>query len=286
MARLIIVPNTETNSKCKIGCYSERGCFSYLFFRYLTQSRNFYEFLGLIGFPLIKDFSENDINEYTLFSELNLGGFGSPDGGFLFVVGGNKYFVFVEGKFNESYTQSLNLGIGSDKYASTIKGQVELKYRMIYSWLKLNNNVHNPEIIVENVDIASFYGKKNDSYYTNTAHDVRVKKAESNLNKLNHSKHSEQTINNKKNEINNKQYRRLKVVNGIKTLFEALPIKIENFYYLMITKDISSPIIDRLDPNDLPCMYTKPGEYPPHLNLLWVNSTTIEALIMEHGNQF
>jgi hypothetical protein len=144
------------------GCYSERGIISHLVFRALPQKLD--EFLNLLGFP--RDVGNRfagataaDLSEITLFSELDFGtvGFGKPDGAVRFRFRNSTYFIFIEGKVNEDYAASCKVGKRRQKaeaspggaanatptisvpggtrttkgYNSTIRGQLELRYRMV-----------------------------------------------------------------------------------------------------------------------------------------------------------
>lgn len=80
MAKLIIRENPGNNYN--FGCYSERGIISYLIFRYLTSNDRLLNFLQELSFPGEEQnpFLNINIKAATLFSELNFGKFGSPDG--------------------------------------------------------------------------------------------------------------------------------------------------------------------------------------------------------------
>ena len=278
MAKLIIVNNPE-NEDCRIGCYSERGCFSYLFFRYLPQKENFRKFLHSIKFPN----SNNELKNYTLFSELDLGKFGSPDGGFLFVIGEQGYFVFVEGKLNESYNESCK----SSNYGSSIRGQIELKYRMIYAELQRQKIDQNSELIIESQVIADLY-KNRDDFYSKEAIEKRSKTAESRRLKLEKKQNINDTERKRKlSNINdpNKNYRRLKLIDGVEALFNELSFEKLKIYYLIITNDDINPL-GKTENNDyLPSMYNEDGVSQTHENLLWINAKHIEGLIEEHSKE-
>lgn len=155
------------------GCYSERGIISHLVYRVLPQKLD--EFLRLLSFPgasanPFADATAADLSEITLFSELDFGteGFGKPDGAVRFRFRNAAYFIFIEGKVNETYAASCKVrsrrqkkrepldgvteapipttapvapeltapasGSGSrttQGYNSTIRGQLELRYRMV-----------------------------------------------------------------------------------------------------------------------------------------------------------
>lgn len=146
-------------------CYSERGIIAHLMFRILPQALD--EFLQLLKFP--KDVpnpfaaaTRDQLRDVVLFSEMDFGnvGFGKPDGAIAFSFREVTYFLFLEGKANETYAKSCkeddkpvtcnpdaSTGIlkhpPSEEaaapeavqavagYNSTIRGQLELRYRMI-----------------------------------------------------------------------------------------------------------------------------------------------------------
>jgi hypothetical protein len=155
-------------------CYSERGIIAHLMFRALPCKLD--EFLRLLRFPEgvqhpFLEAKSEDLREVTLFSEMDLGDFGNPDGAIFVNYKGDNFFVFLEGKSNETYEVSckekkrvkrtkgndlnaiierLNPAPPGDaepqegaeppppegkrlksEYSSTIRGQLELKYRMI-----------------------------------------------------------------------------------------------------------------------------------------------------------
>ena len=281
MAKLIVVNNPEYED-CRIGCYSERGCFSYLFFRYLPQKENFRKFLHSINFPISNNELES-VGNYTLFSELDLGKFGSPDGGFLFVIGEQRYFVFVEGKFNESYNKSCS----SSNYASSIRGQIELKYRMIYAVLQRQKIDKNSELIIESQVIADLY-KNRDDFYSKEAITKRSKTAEGRRLKLVKKKNindaEREKILSNINDLN-KNYRRLKLIDGVKDLFNELSIENLKIYYLIITNDKINPLEKTENKDYLPSMYNEEGVSQTHENLLWINAEFIEGLIKGHSKE-
>jgi len=140
-------------------CYSERGLISYLMFRYFYKEKNLKNFLKQIQLidnqqnPFRSNLRKTPINSIRIFSECDLGDFGCPDGIIAFEFNTNKYLIFIEAKLNESVEQS-NKG---KRYGSTINGQLELKWRMFYSYFELNQK----ERIEENDDLHKFYEKDN-----------------------------------------------------------------------------------------------------------------------------
>ncbi len=199
MADLIFIENND-NKQCKLACYSERGHLSYLFFRHLAERKNFEAFLELIEFPLPPGCTEYVVSDYVLFSELSLGQFGSPDGAFSFFMGGKKYFVFVEGKFNETYEASCI----TRNYGSSIVGQIELKHRMVLArslWLKSDPKSAS---IVEDESIAKLYEEWEKLY-------VIKNRGESKL-------------------------RKLHLKDGVRKFINELPMDINDIFYLIIPK--------------------------------------------------
>jgi len=121
----------------QFGCYSERGLMSY--FMFIDLPKNLPEFLQALKFPncdenLFGKIKNEDITNAIIFSELDLGkkeGFGCPDGAIYFEYNGKKTMILIEVKANEIYEKSYNPKKEYKKgYNSTIKGQLELRWRM------------------------------------------------------------------------------------------------------------------------------------------------------------
>jgi hypothetical protein len=131
-AKMYMKPSKE-NPKFEFGCYSERGLMSY--FMFIDLPKYLPEFLQALNFPndVKNPFNEN-ITKAIIFSELDLGkkeGFGCPDGAIYFEHNGKKTMILIEVKANETYAKSYNPKKKYKKgYNSTIKGQLELRWRM------------------------------------------------------------------------------------------------------------------------------------------------------------
>jgi len=118
----------------QFGCYSERGLMSYFMFVELPELMP--KFLKALSFPegVESRFNDITITKAIIFSELDLGkkeGFGCPDGAIYFEYNGKKTMILIEVKANEIYEKSYNPKKEYKKgYNSTIKGQLELRWRM------------------------------------------------------------------------------------------------------------------------------------------------------------
>jgi hypothetical protein len=218
-------------------CYSERGLLSYFFFRYLAKKENFSAFLNKL---FIGREQFTNLSNVTLFSELDLGnkGFGKPDGAFYFESNKNPYFVFVEGKFNETYLQACNKSV--KYYNSTIKGQLELKLRLISC---IREDSLEQGIIQENEEIKDFF-KGRDVFYRN----------------------------------NPTSFRKVKLMSGVKRFFSDYLRRCnrESIFFLVISKDKLSPFVklkEDLQPNSHNLTWKEVQK-----QLLWENANFIESL--------
>lgn len=192
-----------------------------------------------------KNFLErSQIENLAIFSELDLGneGFGKPDGAFRFDYGAERYFFFVEGKFNETYRKSCK----NKSYNSTIQGQIELKMRFI-------NRVFQPNIeslsyISEDGTIKDFYKEK----------DIFYKKRPTNT--------------------GGSSFRRLWIKDGVKRLIEEYiqPCSLENIFYLVITCDGNSPF-ESLEIELRPSFPDRTWEEIKQ-QLCWISAESIENL--------
>lgn len=130
-AKMYMKPS-KTN--IQFGCYSERGLMSYFMFIELPELMP--KFLQALKFPkgVGSPFNDITITKAIIFSELDLGkkeGFGCPDGAIYFEHNGKKTMILIEVKANETYAKSYNPKKKYKKdYNSTIKGQLELRWRM------------------------------------------------------------------------------------------------------------------------------------------------------------
>src|SRR5205823_816829 len=102
-------------------CYSERGLVAYYMFRVLPRART--ELLRKmengVGECPFSSSASSEISKLTIFSELDFGEFGNPDGALFFEASGHPHMIFYEAKLNEDYQQSCK----RQPYYSTIKGQ-------------------------------------------------------------------------------------------------------------------------------------------------------------------
>jgi hypothetical protein len=125
MATMYIKPSED---KPQFGCYSERGLMSYFMFVELPKRMG--DFLKALEFPknVPNPFKDIIPTNAIIFSELDFGkqGFGCPDGAIYFENNGISTMILIEVKADESYAKSCK----KKKYNSTIKGQLELRWRM------------------------------------------------------------------------------------------------------------------------------------------------------------
>jgi hypothetical protein len=127
---------------------------SYYFFQKLPRSKGNI-FINNINNSNNQIFTITKIKKFTIFSEFDLSnrGFGKPDGAVFFIYNSKPVFVFIEAKINETYAKS-NL---NSKYNSSLKGQIELKYRFSYA-LKNSNN---KEKVLESEEFRMHYQSDN-----------------------------------------------------------------------------------------------------------------------------
>ena len=141
MATLAIKPLKEAT----LACYSERGQIAYLIYRVAVQPNRLLELLQGISFPdgidgPFKELTVEQLREVTLFSELHFGtqGFGLPDAAIFCVADGQPTLVFIEAKMNSSYARASR----GNEYTASIRGQLELKFRAMWSfkqnWTRVN----------------------------------------------------------------------------------------------------------------------------------------------------
>jgi len=221
MADLILKPATHST---QFGCYSERGLMSYFMFVVLPTQVG--DFLADLEFP--KDIANPFAHcrgthpRSVIFSELNFGneGFGCPDGA-IFVEAPIPTMVFLETKLNESYAASCR----RSSYNSTIRGQLELRWRM--------TELHRSEryrdyggtrYIQETPEFKAIYQLEDSAFY---GHEDR------------------------QDDTWPGSWRRLKIVDGVKTFLDMLALCEDRVYYCAITKDESNPF-DAVDPTIMP----------------------------------
>jgi|GEM_PF-1708975 len=256
----------------QFGCYSERGLMSYFMFidlpKYLPEFLQALKFPKGVGSPFEKIKNE-DITNAIIFSELDLGktvGFGCPDGAIYFEYKKGdetiSTMILIEVKANETYEESCKLKETKKKkddpneeensqeyedgYNSTIKGQLELRWRM--KELLLNKCFCNAKLkpwskgikyLREIESMRDFYTSKN-----NQPHDEK-----------NNQPHDE-FYTEKKKETKNPlaSWRRL-IINdgkesGVKKFIDELQGCENEVYFLVISKETENPF-DKV--SDLPC---------------------------------
>ena len=267
MATMYIKPSED---KPQFGCYSERGLMSYFMFVELPKRMG--DFLKALEFPknVLNPFKDIIPTNAIIFSELDFGkqGFGCPDGAIYFEYKKGdetiSTMILIEAKADETYAKSCK----KKKYNSTIKGQLELRWRMKELLLNecfCNNKIQEHEkgnkYLRENELMRNSYTGNNnqphDDFYTKN----RIDSA----NKLNSMRRL--IINKKKS--------------GVEFLINKM-IKCENrVYFLVISKDEkdSNPFNTSIN---LPLCY-KMNEGKEDWNeskkqFCWLPITTIEEL--------
>jgi len=217
--KLEVSKEAKEDVKCTMECYSERGILSWFFFRHLVKLENFQALLEKV-FPEEKLEVIKDIREYAVFSEFVLGsvGFGNPDGALYFDTGEKdnkgKYFIFFEGKLNESYSDSCTNK--PDKYNSSIKGQIELKWRFIEALSEVNYGV---DRIQETKNTKEAYGVGGENPVVDIFYEKRQGKDYEYI------------------------FRHVLLKDGVKKLYESYLkyVHSDNFYVLISTKENTNP---------------------------------------------
>lgn len=211
MADLILKP---ANATTQFGCYSERGLMSYFMFVVLPTQVG--DFLADLQFPsgVIDPFAERRGTHPTaiIFSELNFGneGFGCPDGA-IFVDAPNPAMLFVETKLNESYAGSC----GGASYNSTIRGQLELRWRMAHLHrTKCHQVYQGTPYIQETSEFKEVYKGADTAFY---GHE------------------------NRQDEAWPGSWRRLRIAEGVKEFLDLLGKCEDRVYFCAITKDTQYP---------------------------------------------
>jgi hypothetical protein len=261
-------------------CYSERGILSYFMFRVVP--REITTFLKhQIQFPKdaahpFSSLQENEIGKVAIFSELDLGEFGNPDGALFFSVNTNNYLIFEEGKFNEKYEDSCKVrkrksratenvahiaheladqkveSKSIDKTVSslhelkdrpsTIQGQLELRYRLIRLYkhypaaLFIDGKTKN-KCVKEIPEVKRYY-LSSDHFYQQ-----RLTKDEKELG----------------------AWRHLWLTEGVKKLFTKYvdQCKEENILFVISTDDTSNPF-DSIKPDLRPQLFDASWEESKH----------------------
>ena len=262
-AKMYMKPST---TNLQFGCYSERGLMSY--FMFIDLPKCMPKFLQALNFPKDEKSPFNDITitNAIIFSELDLGktsGFGCPDGAIYFEHSkGDKTvstMLFIEVKANETYEESCKLKkikkkkddpnheVNNQKYKngynSTIKGQLELRWRMKELLLnkcfcdnKLAPYSEGKKYLREIGSVRDFYtnekSQPHDEFYTENR---KVAK--------NHLARWRRLIINETGKDNDKS--------GVKKFIDELQkCKNEEVYFLVISKDTVNPF-DKV--SDLQC---------------------------------
>lgn len=212
MADLILKSATPTT---RFGCYSERGLMSYFMFVVLPTQVG--DFLADLRFPagVSSPFVDQKGTQppAIIFSELNFGneGFGCPDGA-VFVEAPLPAMVFLETKLNESFITSC----GGASYNSTIRGQLELRWRMTELHRSKSHQVYKgTTYIQENAGFKAIYKELDSAFY---GHE------------------------NRQDEAWPGSWRRLRIAEGVKTFLDLLAQCGERVFFCAITKDEQNPL--------------------------------------------
>ena len=261
-AKMYMKPST---TNLQFGCYSERGLMSY--FMFIDLPKCMPKFLQALNFPKDEKSPFNDITitNAIIFSELDLGktvGFGCPDGAIYFEYKKGdetiSTMILIEVKANETYEESCKLKETKKKkddlneeensqeyedgYNSTIKGQLELRWRMKELLLnkcfcdnKLNPYSEGKKYLREIEIMRDFYTFKNsqphDEFYTDEKNSKNTLASWRRL------------IINETGKDNDKS--------GVKKFIDELQkCKNEEVYFLVISKDTVNPF-DKV--SDLQC---------------------------------
>ena len=267
-AKMYMKPSKE-NPQFEFGCYSERGLMSYFMFVELPELMP--KFLKALRFPncdenLFEKIKNEDITNAIIFSELDLGktvGFGCPDGAIYFEYKKGdetiSTMILIEVKANETYEESCKLKETKKKiddpneeensqeyedgYNSTIKGQLELRWRMKELLLnkcfcdnKLTPYSEGKKYLREIESMRDFYTSKksqpHDEFYTENKKEAKNPLAS-----------WRRLIINETGKDNDKS--------GVKKFIDELQkCKNEEVYFLVISKDTENPF-DKV--SDLQC---------------------------------
>jgi hypothetical protein len=221
MAELILKHATSTT---RFGCYSERGLMSYFMFVVLPAQVG--DFLTDLRFPrgVHSPFADRNGThpKTTIFSELNFGneGFGCPDGA-VFVEAPDPAMLFLETKLNESYLTSC----GGASYNSTIRGQLELRWRMTQLHRSKCHQVYKGKTYIqENAEFKATYKAADSAFYG-------------------HNKRRDETLRG--------SWRRLKITQGVEAFLDLLTRCEDRVYFCAITKDEQNPL-DSVEARFLP----------------------------------
>lgn len=221
MADLILKP---ANATMQFGCYSERGLMSYFMFVVLPTQVG--DFLSDLQFPsgVTNPFAEHRATHPTaiIFSELNFGnnGFGCPDGA-VFVDARDPAMLFVETKLNESYATSCR----GASYNSTIRGQLELRWRMTQLHrMKSHRDYKGTRYIQETPQFKEIYKGADAAFYEHT---------------------------HRQDEARPSSWRRLKITEGVEKFLDLLEKCEDRVYFCAITRDQQNPF-DSVSEDQMP----------------------------------
>jgi hypothetical protein len=233
----------------QLGCYSERGLLSYFMSRVLPVRLT--EFLKLAqtddgNCPFA---GMEQARAVTLLSELDFGneGFGKPDGAISFRHNDRQFLILIEVKLNHSYQASCEM----PAYNSTIRGQLELKWRLMKLFtsdqIKPENNVR---YVVENDDMIHCY-KHHDPMYP------------PNVNVAN---------------LGRGRRRRLRLVEGVGDFFRDYvePCAFKDIFYLALTRDDKNPLDGEQNLRPLCCDENGQIVNDAIQQFCWINKQVLE----------
>jgi len=244
MATMYIKPSED---KPQFGCYSERGLMSYFMFVELPKRMG--DFLKALEFPknVLNPFKDIIPTNAIIFSELDFGkqGFGCPDGAIYFEYKKGdetiSTMILIEAKADETYAKSCK----KKKYNSTIKGQLELRWRMINLLFKdKTREKDGKHYIYETPDLKKTY-QDHDRFYKN---------------KLDEDFGS---------------YRRLKITKGVEKVLEYFKKCKNRVYFCAITKEGENPFTLKENKENLPVCHNEKWEQVKQ-QFCWLPITKIE----------
>jgi hypothetical protein len=231
-------------------CYSERGLMSYFMFHVLSQRIE--DFLQRIEFAGNSQNRLRDLRQFdglTLFSELGFGseGFGNPDDAIWFRYEGVPFLILIEVKLNQTWKQSCR---PTASYNSTIRGQLELKWRLMSLYKSCDPTViFGIRYVVENDMLIERYMERDDKYAD--VKDIL--------------------------RLGLEERRRLRLVAGVGEFFNeyVCPCAFENIFYLSLTKDEHNPLdIVTTQPR---CFDVQGGNVGSGINqFCWMNINNLE----------
>ena len=241
MADLIFHSATPTT---RFGCYSERGLMSYFMFVVLPTQVG--DFLADLRFPVgvSSPFANQQGTQppAIIFSELNFGneGFGCPDGA-VFVETPQPAMIFLETKLNESFVISCS----GASYNSTIRGQLELRWRMTELHRTKSHQVYKgTTYIQEHSRFKAIYKEMDTAFYGSES---------------------------RQDEAWPGSWRRLRIAEGVKSFLDLLAQCGERVFFCAITKDEKNPF-DSVEAKFLPrCGNSDWSESKSHFCWLPVN---------------